>query len=153
MFPGQGSQYIGMGKEFYDSFPVAKEVFDKASEVTGLDIAKLCFEENDRINITEYTQICMLTEEVALNYACIGVATAAIMYFIMAFLLKMFGTEKVMRFFPPIVTGPMVIAIGLTLSGSAINNCSQNWLLSIVAITVVIGSSIWGKGIIKIVPI
>ena len=94
-----------------------------------------------------------LTEEVALNYACIGVATAAIMYFIMAFLLKMFGTENVMRFFPPIVTGPMVIAIGLTLSGSAINNCSQNWLLSIVAITVVIGSSIWGKGIIKIVPI
>ena len=94
-----------------------------------------------------------LTEEVALNYACIGVATAAIMYFIMAFLLKMFGTEKVMRFFPPVVTGPMVIAIGLTLSGSAINNCSQNWLLSIVAITVVIGSSIWGKGIIKIVPI
>ena len=89
-----------------------------------------------------------LTEEVALNYACIGVATAAIMYFIMAFLLKMFGTEKVMRFFPPIVTGPMVIAIGLTLSGSAIN-----WLLAIVAITVVIGSSIWGKGIIKIVPI
>ena len=94
-----------------------------------------------------------LTEEVALNYACIGVATAAIMYFIMAFLLKMFGTEKVMRFFPPIVTGPMVIAIGLTLSGSAINNCSQNWFLAIVAITVVIGSSIWGKGIIKIVPI
>ena len=94
-----------------------------------------------------------LTEEVALNYACIGVATAAILYFIMAFLLKMFGTEKVMRFFPPVVTGPMVIAIGLTLSGSAINNCSQNWLLAIVAITVVIGSSIWGKGIVKIVPI
>ena len=94
-----------------------------------------------------------LTEEVALTYACIGVATAAILYFIMAFLLKMFGTEKVMRFFPPIVTGPMVIAIGLTLSGSAINNCSQNWLLAIVAIVVVIGSSIWGKGIIKIVPI
>ena len=66
MFPGQGSQYIGMGKEFYDTFPVAKEVFDKASEVTGLDIAKLCFEENNQINITEYTQICMLTEEVAL---------------------------------------------------------------------------------------
>ena len=94
-----------------------------------------------------------LTEELALNYACIGVAAAALMYFIMAFLLKMFGTEKVMRFFPPVVTGPMVIAIGLTLSGSAINNCSQNWLLAIVAIMVVIGSSIWGKGIIKIVPI
>lgn len=66
MFPGQGSQYIGMGKEFYENYPVAKEVFDKAGEITGLDIAKLCFEENDKINITEYTQICMLTEEVAL---------------------------------------------------------------------------------------
>ena len=54
MFPGQGSQYIGMGKEFYDNFPVAKEVFDKASEITGLDVASLCFEENDKINITEY---------------------------------------------------------------------------------------------------
>ena len=71
----------------------------------------------------------------------------------MAFLLKMFGTEKVMRFFPPVVTGPMVIAIGLTLSGSAINNCQQNWLLAITAIAIVIGTSIWGKGIIKIVPI
>ena len=71
----------------------------------------------------------------------------------MAFLLKMFGTEKVMRFFPPVVTGPMVIAIGLTLSGSAISNCQQNWLLAITAIAIVIGTSIWGKGIIKIVPI
>ena len=71
----------------------------------------------------------------------------------MAFLLKMFGTDKVMRFFPPVVTGPMVIAIGLTLSGSAISNCQQNWLLAITAIAIVIGSSIWGRGIIKIVPI
>ena len=66
MFPGQGSQYIGMGKEFYDNFPVAKEVFDKASEITGLDVAALCFEENEKINITEYTQVCMLTVEAAL---------------------------------------------------------------------------------------
>ncbi len=66
MFPGQGSQYIGMGKEFYDNFECAKKVFDKASEITGLDVAGMCFEENDKINITEYTQICMLATEAAL---------------------------------------------------------------------------------------
>ena len=101
-------------------------------------------------------QLCVaqgLTDEVALNYACIGVAAASLLYFVMAFLLKMFGTEKVMRFFPPVVTGPMVIAIGLTLSGAAISNCQQNWLLAVTAIAIVIGTSIWGKGIIKIVPI
>lgn len=101
-------------------------------------------------------QLCVaqgLTNEVALDYACIGVAAASLLYFVMAFLLKMFGTEKVMRFFPPVVTGPMVIAIGLTLSGSAISNCQQNWLLAVTAIAIVIATSIWGKGIIKIVPI
>ena len=66
MFPGQGSQYIGMGKDFYENFECAKKVFDKASEITGLDVAAMCFEENDKINITEYTQICMLTVEAAL---------------------------------------------------------------------------------------
>ena len=66
MFPGQGSQYIGMGKEFYDNFECAKKVFDKASEITGLDVAAMCFEENEKINITEYTQVCMLTVEAAL---------------------------------------------------------------------------------------
>lgn len=73
-------------------------------------------------------QLCVaqgLTDEMALNYACLGIAAASLLYFVMAFLLKMFGTDKVMRFFPPVVTGPMVIAIGLTLSGSAISNCQQ----------------------------
>lgn len=66
IFPGQGAQYVGMGKEFYDTYETAKKVFDLASEATGLDIAELCFTENDRLNITEYTQIAMLTCEVAI---------------------------------------------------------------------------------------
>lgn len=94
-----------------------------------------------------------LSESLALGYACMGVFCAGLCYFIMAAFIKGFGTQKVMKFFPPVVTGPMVIAIGLTLSGSAITNCTSNWLLAITAIAVVIGCSIWGKGIIKIVPI
>lgn len=94
-----------------------------------------------------------LPAEMALNYACIGVAAASLVYFVMAALLRTFGTEKVMRYFPPVVTGPMVIAIGLTLSGSAISNCQSSWLLAVTAIVVVIVSSVWGKGMIKIIPI
>ncbi|MGN0142010.1 MAG: ACP S-malonyltransferase [Roseburia sp.] len=66
IFPGQGSQYIGMAKEFYEQIPVCKTVFEEASEASGLDIPALCFEENEQINITEYTQICMLTAEAAI---------------------------------------------------------------------------------------
>ena len=69
MFPGQGAQYIGMGKDFYDACEESKDVYELASKVTGLDIAKLCFEENDDINITEYTQIAMLTTEAAIYAA------------------------------------------------------------------------------------
>ena len=94
-----------------------------------------------------------MTETLALDYACVGVFFAGLCYFIMAGLIKAFGTEKIMRFFPPVVTGPMVIAIGLVLSGSAISNCTTNWLLAIVAIVTVICSSVWGKGIVKIIPI
>lgn len=66
MFPGQGAQYIGMGKDFYEQSEESRKAFDKASEVTGLDIAGLCFEENDRLDITEYTQIALLTVEGAM---------------------------------------------------------------------------------------
>ena len=69
MFPGQGAQYIGMGKDFYDACEESKAVYELASKVTGLDIAKLCFEENEEINITEYTQIAMLTTEAAIYAA------------------------------------------------------------------------------------
>ena len=67
MFPGQGAQYIGMGKDFFDQYEICRTVFELASSVTGLDLAKLCFEENDKINITEYTQIAMLTVEAAIE--------------------------------------------------------------------------------------
>ncbi|WWR15912.1 ACP S-malonyltransferase [Lachnospiraceae bacterium JLR.KK008] len=66
MFPGQGAQYVGMGKDFYDAVPVSREVFDLAGKASGLDVAALCFEENEKINITEYTQIAMLATEVAI---------------------------------------------------------------------------------------
>ena len=88
-----------------------------------------------------------------LPYACFGVACAGLVYVILAGLFKAFGAKKVMRFFPPIVTGPIIIAIGLILSSSAINNCEANWLVAVVAIVVVIACNMWGKGMIKIIPI
>ena len=88
-----------------------------------------------------------------LPYACFGVLIAGLMYVILAALFKLFGVKKVMRFFPPIVTGPIIIAIGLTLSSSAINNCNGNWLIAVVAIAIVIGFNMWGKGMTKIIPI
>lgn len=69
IFPGQGSQYVGMGKEFYENLPICREVYDLASEVTGLDLPKLCFMENEQIHQTEYTQICMLATETAIYMA------------------------------------------------------------------------------------
>ena len=88
-----------------------------------------------------------------LPYACFGVLIAGLMYVILSVLFKTFGVKKVMRFFPPIVTGPIIIAIGLNLSSSAINNCKANWLVAIVAIAIVIGFNMWGKGMTKIIPI
>jgi uracil permease len=89
----------------------------------------------------------------SLPYACIGVFCAGLIYFILAALIAAFGAKKVMRFFPPIVTGPIIIAIGLTLSGSAISNCQTNWWIALLAIAIIIVCNIWGKGMIKILPI
>ena len=75
------------------------------------------------------------------------------MYLVLAFFFKQFGAKKVMRYFPPIVTGPIIICIGLSLAGSAVTNCQNNWLVAMVAIAVVVVCNIWGKGMVKIVPI
>jgi len=100
-----------------------------------------------------YFAIAPNKEPELLPYACFGVACAGLLYVILAALFKTFGVRKVMRFFPPIVTGPIIIAIGLSFSGSAIDNCSTNWWIALVAIIVVIACNIWGKGMIKIIPI
>ena len=88
-----------------------------------------------------------------LVYACFGVACAGLMYVVLSALFKAFGVNKVMRFFPPIVTGPIIISIGLILSSSAITNCSANWLIAVSAIVIVVCFNIWGKGMTKIIPI
>ena len=88
-----------------------------------------------------------------LPYACFGVACSGALYLILAAFIKAFGTGRVMKYFPPIVTGPIIIAIGLNLSQSAINNCEANWWIALVAIAIVVVCNIWGKGMVKIVPI
>lgn len=94
-----------------------------------------------------------LNEALALDYACIGVACAGLIYLIVALCIKVYGIEKIMKFFPPVVTGPVVIAIGLTLSGTAISSCETNWGIASVAIVVVIGCSVWARKIFRIIPI
>ena len=100
-----------------------------------------------------YWAIAPNGEPELLPYACFGVACAGLLYLVLAALIKAFGTSKVMRFFPPIVTGPIIIAIGLNLSQSAIDNCAANWWIAVLAIIIVVVCNIWGKGMIKIVPI
>jgi uracil permease len=78
---------------------------------------------------------------------------AGLLYFVLAGFFAAFGAKKVLRYFPPIVTGPIIIAIGLTLSGSAIQNCAQNWWIAILAVAIVVNCNIWGKKMVQIVPI
>lgn len=91
--------------------------------------------------------------EIPLTYSSFGVACAGLVYLVLALLFKLFGTKKVMRYFPPIVTGPVIICIGLSLASGAVGNCSSNWLVALAAIVVVVACNIWGKGMVKIVPI
>ena len=93
------------------------------------------------------------SEPESLVYACVGVACAGLLYLVLSLICKACGSKNVMRFFPPVVTGPIIIAIGLILAPSAINNCSSNWWIALTAIVVVIACNIWGKGMLKIVPI
>ena len=88
-----------------------------------------------------------------LPYACAAVALSGLVYVLFSALISAFGIRKMMKFFPPVVTGPIIIAIGLILAPSAINNCQSNWLLAIVALATVVICNIWGKGMVKILPI
>ena len=94
-----------------------------------------------------------LTEAVSLTYACIGVFCAGLLYFVLAALFKFYGVRRTMRFFPPVVTGPIIISIGLILSSSAINNCQSNWWIALLAIVIIVVCNIFGKGMVKIIPI
>lgn len=105
------------------------------------------------LSIVEMGKSYDLTASQSLPYACIGVACAGFLYFVLAGLFKAFGTKKVMKFFPPVVTGPIIICIGLILSGSAIGNCQSNWWIALAAIVSIIICNIWGRGMIRIVPI
>lgn len=107
--------------------------------------------------ISGYAAVAALFDNTeALNwipYAGVGVACAGLLYAVLAALVRSFGAKRVMRFFPPIVTGPVIICIGLTLAYTAIDNCATNWWIALLAIAIVIVANIWGKGMIRIVPI
>lgn len=88
-----------------------------------------------------------------LPYACGGIVVAGLLYLVLALVIRLVGVKRVMRFLPPVVTGPIIICIGLSLAGSAINNAQTNWFLALVALIVIIVFNIWGKGMFKIIPI
>lgn len=88
-----------------------------------------------------------------LPYACLGVACAGLVYFVLAGLIRAIGAKRVMRYFPPVVTGPIIISIGLGLAGSAVSNCESNWLIAVLALAIVVVFNIWGRGMSKIIPI
>ena len=88
-----------------------------------------------------------------LQYACGGIVVAGLLYVVLAAVIKAVGVHKVMRFLPPVVTGPIIILIGLNLAPTAVNNAKSCWWLALLSITVIVAANIWGKGMIKIIPI
>lgn len=100
-----------------------------------------------------YFAIAPNGERELLPYACFGAVCAGFLYVILSLLFKAFGVKRIMRFFPPAVTGPIIICIGLNLASSAINSCNANWGIALVAIVAIVICNIYGKGMIKIIPI
>ncbi len=94
-----------------------------------------------------------MTQAESLPFACVGVMASGLLYFVLAALVKAFGVKRVMKLFPPVVTGPIVISIGLILAGTAVKSILSCWWVALIAIFVVISCNIWGKGMIKIIPI
>ncbi len=88
-----------------------------------------------------------------LPYACGGIVVAGLLYLVLALIVQLVGVKRVMHFLPPVVTGPIIICIGLSLAPSAVSNASTNWILAIIALAVVIFFNIWGKGMLRIIPI
>lgn len=88
-----------------------------------------------------------------LPYACGGIVVAGLLYLVLALVIKAVGVKRVMRFLPPVVTGPIIICIGLSLAGSAIGNASKSWFLALIALGTIIVFNVWGKGLFKIIPI
>ena len=88
-----------------------------------------------------------------LPYACGGIVVAGLLYLVLALVIKLVGVKRVMHFLPPVVTGPIIICIGLSLAPSAITNASTNWLIALIALGTIIVFNIWGKGMFKIIPI
>ena len=88
-----------------------------------------------------------------LPYACGGIVVAGLLYLVLALIIKLAGVHRVMHYLPPVVTGPIIICIGLSLTPSAISNASSNWLIALIALGTIIVFNIWGKGMFKIIPI
>jgi len=119
--------------------------------ITGLKVP--AFLGSSFVFLGAYGLVTASGQNIPLTYSGFGVAVAGLMYLVLALFFKVFGVKKVMRFFPPIVTGPVIICIGLSFAQSAINNCTTNWLVALIAVAVVVICNIWGKGMVQIVPI